>query len=92
MGEVLIQVYLKSIKLLDKQVNAQKENLKNTSGVHASSCKPTKKYAIKMKETKKKMTRVKMLLMVGSTYTKQVKMIGTSFGTMILDTMKAPLI
>ena len=38
-------------ELLDKQVNAQKENL-NTSGVHASS---RKKCAMKMKvETKKK--------------------------------------
>ena len=30
-------------------VNAQKESLKNTSGVHTSSRKPTKKYAMKMK-------------------------------------------
>ena len=30
-------------ELLDKQVNAQKDNLKNTSGVHASSRKPMKK-------------------------------------------------
>ena len=54
----------------DKQVNAQKENLKNTSAVNASSRKPTKKCAMKMKETNKQRkndTRVKMLLMVGST-------------------------
>ena len=41
MGEVLIQVWLS--ELLDKNVNAQKENLKNTSGFHTSSHKPTKK-------------------------------------------------
>ena len=40
-------------ELLDKQVNTQKE-FYITSGVHASSCKPTKKCAIKLKvETKK---------------------------------------
>ena len=33
-------------ELFDKQVNAQKEK---TSGVHASSRKSTKKYAMKMK-------------------------------------------
>ena len=30
-------------ELLDKQVNVQKESLKKTSGIHASSRKPTKK-------------------------------------------------
>ena len=30
-------------ELLDKQVNVQNESLKKTSGVHASSHKPTKK-------------------------------------------------
>ena len=43
-------------ELFDKEVNAQKESFKKTSGVHASSPKPTKKYAMKMKETKKKET------------------------------------
>ena len=54
MGQVLIQVWLKSIKmseLFDKQVNAQKEK---NSGVHASSRKPTKKCAMKMKESRRK--------------------------------------
>ena len=41
-------------QLFNKEVNAQKENLKNTSRVHASSHKPIKKCEIKMKETKKK--------------------------------------
>ena len=49
MGEVLVQVWLKSIELLDKQVNAQKDILKNTSGVHTNSRKPTKKCAMKIK-------------------------------------------
>ena len=44
-------------ELFDKEVNAQKESLKNTSGVHASSRKPTKKYAMKMKQRKKRRTR-----------------------------------
>ena len=37
---MLIQIWS---ELLDKQVNVQKENLKKTSGIHASSRKPTKK-------------------------------------------------
>ena len=41
-------------ELFDKEMNAQKESLKNTSGVHASSRMPTKKCAMKMKETNKK--------------------------------------
>ena len=50
MGEVLKQVWMKSIKklvsyLTSNQVNVQKESLQNTSGVHASSHKPTKKCA-----------------------------------------------
>ena len=47
-------------ELLDKQVNAQKENLKNTSGIHASSRKPTKKVCDEnesRKQTKKKSDR-----------------------------------
>ena len=36
MGEVLIQFCKEISKLFDKQVNAQKQSLKNTSGVHAS--------------------------------------------------------
>ena len=59
-------------ELLDKQVNVQKESLKKirqtsectkrefekTSGVHASSRKPTKKCAMKMKERKKERKKV----------------------------------
>ena len=56
-------------ELFDKEVNAQKEK---SSGVHASSRKPTKKFAMKMKQRnketrKKRRARVKMLLMEGST-------------------------
>ena len=53
-------------ELFDKEVNAQKESLKNTFVVHASSCKPTKKSAMKMKERKKNNMRVTVLLMEGS--------------------------
>ena len=35
-------------ELLDKQVNVQKESLKKTFRVHASSRKPTKKCAMKI--------------------------------------------
>ena len=52
-------------ELFDKELNAQKEK---TSGVYASSRKPTKKCAMKMKQRNKKNdARVKMLLMEGST-------------------------
>ena len=54
------EVWLKSVKLFDKQVNAQREK---TSGIYASSCKPTKKCAMKIKND----TCVTMLLMEGST-------------------------
>ena len=54
-------------ELFDKQVNAQKESLKNISGVHASSHMPTKKCAMKMKETNKENdTHVKMFFVEGS--------------------------
>ena len=63
-------------ELFDKEVNAQKESLKKTSGVHVSSRMPTKKCAMKMKETnketkkqrnkKKNDARVKMFLVEGS--------------------------
>ena len=38
----LAEIRQEMSELLDKQVNAQKEILKNTSGVHTSSRKPTK--------------------------------------------------
>ena len=41
-------------ELVDKQVNVQKESLKKLPGFTQNSRKPTKKCAIKMKETKKK--------------------------------------
>ena len=46
-------------ELFDKEVNAQKESLKNTSGVHASSRMPTKRCAMKMKETNKQRNKKK---------------------------------
>ena len=41
-------------ELFDKEVNAQKESLKKTSRVHASSRMPTKKCAMKMKQRRSK--------------------------------------
>ena len=41
-------------ELFDKEVNAQKESLKKTSGVHESSRMPTKKCAMKMKQRRSK--------------------------------------
>ena len=40
-------------ELVDKQVNVQKESLKKLPGFTQNSRKPTKKCAMKMKETKK---------------------------------------
>ena len=61
----LAEIHQEMSELLDKQVIAQKEK---TSRIHASSCKPTKKCAMKMKEQtnrKKNDAHVKMLLMEG---------------------------
>ena len=44
-------------ELVDKQVNVQKESLKKLPGFTQNSRKPTKKCAMKMKETKKKKRR-----------------------------------
>ena len=56
-------------ELLDKQVNVQKESLKKTSGVHASSRNSTKKCAMKMKEERKKEKRLprKIFVVTGRT-------------------------
>ena len=44
MGDTnLAGIHEETSELLDKQVNVQKESLKKTSGIHASSHKPTKK-------------------------------------------------
>ena len=62
----LAEIHQEMSELLDKQVNAQKEK---TSGVHVSSREPTKKCAMKMKETnkeKKNDARVKIIFMEGS--------------------------
>ena len=45
-------------ELLDKQVNVQKESLKKTFGVHASSRKPTKKVCDENERKKEKTTAV----------------------------------
>ena len=39
----MTEIHEEMSELLDKQVNVQKESLKKTSGIHASSRKPTKK-------------------------------------------------
>ena len=44
-------------ELFDKEVNAQKESLKKTSGVHESSRMPTKKCVMKMKQRNKEKKR-----------------------------------
>ena len=61
-------------ELLDKQANVQKESLKKTSGVHASSRKPTKKCAMKndtkkqRKKEEKNDCRVKKFFVEGRIY------------------------
>ena len=58
-------------ELVDKQVNVQKESLKKLPGFTQNSRKPTKKCAMKMKETnkqrnkEKKRRAPKILLMTG---------------------------
>ena len=57
-------------ELFDKEVHeCTKREFEKTSGVHASSRKPMKKCAMKMKERNKEKSNahVKMLLMEGST-------------------------
>ena len=44
-------------ELFDKEVNVQKESLKKTFRVHGGSCMPTKKCAMKMKETNKEIRK-----------------------------------
>ena len=63
-GEMLMQIWLKSMKkcmseLVDKQVNVQKESLKKLPGFTQTSRKPTKKCAMKMKETNKQTKKKK---------------------------------
>ena len=52
-GEVLIQIWLKSMKNIRQTSECIKREFEKTSGVHESSCKPTKKCVMKMKERKK---------------------------------------
>ena len=60
----LAEIHQEMSELLDKQVNAQK---KKTSGVHAGSCKPTKKVCDENERNKEKNdARVKIIFMEGS--------------------------
>ena len=61
----LAEIHQEISELLDKQVNAQKEK---TSGVHVSSCKPTKKVCDEneRKKQEKNDARVKIIFMDGS--------------------------
>ena len=58
-------------------MNAQKESLKKTSGVHTNSRKPTKKCAMKMKveelELEKNDGRLKYFLMEGRSLIRRVQ-------------------
>ena len=91
-------------ELLDKQVNVQKESLKKTSGVHASSHKPMKQCAMKMKERnkerkkerkkveeKKRLTRQKHFCGRRDLYGRIRRLaepISTNFRLLILQTMR----
>ena len=69
----LAEIHQEMSELLDKQVNVQKRKI---SGAHVSSRKPTKKCAMKMKETNKEEkndVRVKIIFMEGSFYNAHVK-------------------
>ena len=54
-------------KLLDKQVNVQKESLKKTYGIHASSRKPMKKCGMKIKKEEKNDCCIKIFVVKGRT-------------------------
>ena len=55
------------MELFDKEMNAQKESLKKSSGVHASSCKPTIKVCDE-NETRKNDGCLKYFLMEEGVY------------------------
>ena len=63
----LAEIHEEMSELLDKQVNVQKESLKKTSGVHASSHKPTKKVCDKNERKKKNNCQVKIFVVKGRT-------------------------
>ena len=62
-GEMLIknlaEIHEEMSELVDKQVNVQKQSLKKLPGFTQNSRKPTKKCAMKMKETKKQTNKEK---------------------------------
>ena len=65
----LAEIHEEMSELLNKQVNVQKESLKKFHGFTQSSYKPTKKCAMKMKETKEKNNYcVKIFVVKGSIY------------------------
>ena len=49
----MAEIHEEMSELVDKQVNVQKESLKKLPGFTQNSRKPTKKCAMKMKETNK---------------------------------------
>ena len=55
----LAEIHEEMSELVDKQVNVQKESLKKLPGFTQNSRKPTKKCAMKMKETKKQTKKKK---------------------------------
>ena len=61
----MAEIHEEISKLVDKQVNVQKENLKKIPGFMQNSRKPTKKCAMKMKETKKKKRRAPKIFFDG---------------------------
>ena len=56
----MAEIHEEMSELLDKQVNVQKESLKKTSGIHASSRKPTKKVCDENERKKESIRRKKM--------------------------------
>ena len=68
----MAEIHEEMSELVDKQVNVQKESLKKLPGFTQNSRKPTKKCAMKMKETKKQRKkndgRLKYFLMEEGVY------------------------
>ena len=80
-------------ELLDKHVNVQKESLKKTSGVHASSRKPTKKVCDENERKRKKEKMAKIFCGERKDFIKlyikrMAEPMSMNFGLLILQTVK----
>ena len=66
-GEVLIQIWLKSMKAIRQTMNVQKENLKIKLPGFKQAPEPTKKCAMNMKEERKELLPHQNIFVKGKT-------------------------